>query len=374
MVLFATSGSVTAKSHVSDANILDGVVSKWQQWENTVNTLEYQGYKVQLDLRSPENVYTREQFLSFITEELVPEVKRSGQNLKERSLDQLLPPIFHQRFDKEFPGKAIGCLKPYTLVDDRGKLRLDEILQGKIRTIIRDDMKDIRYSAGSHQADVYASYTNYKVEDRNYFLFQLPLVVDGKFDSAHLDNNSLQIEAEFSSSEVDAETGFVTRHSLHRPDGTFFSDRFQYLPFFPDSHGIPLPGILVTTRFFKETNALKLIEIYVCTSASINREIPLSRFILEVPAGTTIVDRSTLDRERTQRDKTDRYAVSVTKQPVKDVNEYVEDASAMFAESVPTESAGSLWGSNVFICLNAAAVIVIVIFIMKKRATTEGEA
>jgi len=337
-----------------------------------VKSLEVDGYKFIGGLRSQEHefLFPQKELDALVEQQLIPLIEESSGNLNIGALRSLTLGIFRENSDRETPTRPVGSWRPYSFVDDSGKIRVDDVLLEKRITTIRTDGEEHQYLESIKQANIHPSSTSYGVESRKFFLHgllanTLTRFKDGK--CAQSNNELTRIDSHGSGILVDLNTGFVVRDTIRGSNGQPTVQRLQALPIIT-SGKIPIPRLIVTARYFGETGHLQLLTIYVLNHIYVNRDIDQTNFVLSVPAGTTVVDYASVDEERTARDGTTRYRVDRIIKPIADVRELVTTPEFAIRHSiVESQLIGAHPWRRMLMVVSAAIVLALMVFIGVKR-------
>lgn len=350
--------SATNAVPADNGEALSKVSAIWNQWDASVKSLEIEGYKFIGSFRSPENKFTRQGLEGLVYGKLIPLVEKTPV-IGVSGLRELTLPLFRENSDRHDLKQPLGSWRPFTFVEDSGRIRVDDVLLGDLMTTIRKDGEEQQYLEGVRQAELHPAQTSYLVEDRNRFLYRPP--------------NHWLAKPGRSAVDVDSQTGFVARFTILQPEGQFAFERIQSLPL-TVMQDVPVPQLIVEARYFPGTDTIKLLTIYVINQVHLNREIDHSRFKLAVPAGTTIVDRSSIDEEKNARFGRPRHRLEVVRDAVSDVDSYAERPD--FGRRTTTPQLPKMLGGRpssiqvVLIVANVIAIFILLFTIAWRRRHT----
>lgn len=360
-----------------DAVSIERARSAWKHWDDSVTSMEVDGFRLVGTFRTPGNVFSHEDLRRFVDDQLVPLVAGSEGAVTIDALRPLTLPIFRENYDREHRDRPAGSWSPYSMVEDDGKIRVDTVLLGQLITTILVDGEEHQYCESIRQADLHPTTTGFKVENRSFFYYRISdstlsrmQAQDRAWTFTPSDDGRYFAESGGSKMLLDINTGFVSRHTVRRADGKYYHERMQTLPLLTSAN-VTVPRVIVNAHYFRETGHVDHVTLYVINRVFVNREIDQSRFLLSVPSGTTLVDRSTIDKEKSGRLGRQVPRIRKVREPIVDARKYAKspqfDAPPVRVSRQPIENATSSWRWVLIPANIAAGLVILAIIVLRKR-------
>lgn len=273
--------------------------SIWQGWSDTVHSMEAKGHTF-VGKCGPDGL-SRDAVERIIFDTILPNIKPGSTSLD--TLNSLTSPVFsNKREDKQT--RPFGMWRPFTLVEDSGALRVDELIGGYTQVTVRKDGQEQQYWEGARQVSLFTAHTGLQIESIKTFLpdYRLPKAkdkakdfqwkltqVDGGEPMRHLE--CMGADGQRITLEYDGTTGFVQRYSRLFKD-QYFRELIRSHPIITPL-GIPIPQVVINLRYSPSPKndgmVVHQITMEVIDEVHVNRSINPGEFQISVPAGTNIV-------------------------------------------------------------------------------------
>ena len=272
----------------------------WQGWSDTVHSMEVKGYKFVGEC-GPDGL-SRDAVERLIFETILPKIKQGNTSLD--TLNSLTSSVFSNKLE-ERKSHPFGMWRPFTLVEDSGALRVDELIGGYTLVTVRKDGKEQQYREGARQVSLFTAHTGLRIESIKTFLpdYRLPKAKDKtkdlkwKLTQADGGDPMRHLECRHACGqgitlEYDGTTGFVQRYSRLVKDKYYVYELIQSHPIITPL-GIPIPQVVIELRYSGSPKdgdtVVHQISMEVIDQVHVNRSVNPSEFRISVPAGTNIV-------------------------------------------------------------------------------------
>ncbi|QDT98983.1 hypothetical protein [Gimesia aquarii] len=336
----------------------------WKTWDSSVTSFELKGFRFVGLFEQKGTVFTHTEFEELVQNQMIPFIDKNEitlENLKSK-LNITTP--------------SGGYWRPFSIVMSADSLRIEDVIQGKTYTVVRNNGQESDYYEGQKQANVHGSYSGLISANRSNYLYQVPSsTFKGNVDYSCPQLNFCTMKSKTRLLKYNKETGFVYYYARRSLNGDYRSEKIQSNEIVSPK-GVPVPRIIADASYFKNSPTIKVLDLFLFSHIEINPKLSPEIFQIAVPAGVNVVKFENAESYLPLSKGGKRPPMASAQKPISDIQKFSEqpgfgkkEKPASRAQPVNLENDRS---SMVLILIigNILFVFIIIGIMMYRKKTT----